>query len=57
MNGDSHMYLKVGQNYTEPGATATDDQDGDLTTQIQITGAVDTTQTGAYTITYQVSDS
>src|SRR5699024_4650735 len=43
LNGDNPMELEVGGTYEEPGATATDDVDGDLTEQIKITGEVDTT--------------
>ncbi|MBT5824050.1 DUF5011 domain-containing protein [Candidatus Peregrinibacteria bacterium] len=43
--------------YTEPGATATDDRDGDLTDSIVIGGeVVDTNIAGEYLLTYNVSD-
>lgn len=42
--------------YSEKGATANDTQDGDLTTSIDISGEVDTSQVGFYTISYSVSD-
>lgn len=38
------------------GVTASDPQDGDLTNRITISGSVDTTKTGNYTLTYDVSD-
>lgn len=57
LNGSSTITLKVGETYTEQGATATDDVDGDLTSQIEITGTVNTSKAGTYTITYTVKDS
>src|SRR5699024_1954807 len=42
--------------YEEPGATAEDNVDGDLTDDIEITGDVNTNKVGDYTITYTVSD-
>jgi formylglycine-generating enzyme required for sulfatase activity len=40
----------------EPGATASDTLDGNLTNQVTITGAVDVNSTGTYVLTYSVSD-
>ena len=50
--------LKVGDSYTDDGATASDDVDGDITANIVVDGvdAVDTDTAGTYTITYDVSD-
>ncbi len=39
------------------GVTAKDKEDGDLTSVIQVTGQVDTSQVGTYTIAYSVTDS
>lgn len=49
--------LTVGDTWIDPGYTATDDVDGDLTAQVVVTGTVDTTRAGTYTLTYTVSDS
>jgi hypothetical protein len=55
--GDSTMTLTVGETYTEFGATAIDETDGDTTPDIVIGGdAVDPSTEGSYTITYNVSD-
>ncbi|MAX71652.1 MAG: hypothetical protein CMC76_11255 [Flavobacteriaceae bacterium] len=44
--------------YTDEGATAFDQQDGDITSSIVVGGdAVDTTGIGTYVITYNVNDS
>ncbi len=57
LNGDSHITLNVGDTYTEQGATAKDDKDGDITSKISITGSVNTSKAGKYTITYSVKNS
>jgi len=57
LNGDNPLYLNVGDEFVDPGATATDDVDGDLTEQIVVTGSVDTSKPGEYILTYTVSDS
>ncbi len=55
--GDNPLELQVGATYTEPGATATDDVDGDLTAAIVVAGdAVDTSVDGTYVVTYNVTD-
>lgn len=57
LNGDNPMVLLVNDTYTEPGATASDVQDGDISASVQITGSVDTATVGEYDITYQVTNS
>jgi Metallo-peptidase family M12B Reprolysin-like/GEVED domain/Bacterial surface protein, Ig-like domain/MAM domain, meprin/A5/mu/Secretion system C-terminal sorting domain/Fibronectin type III domain len=57
LNGSSTVDLNVGDSYTELGATATDNIDGDLTSSIVIGGdAVNTSLPGVYVVTYNVSD-
>ena len=55
--GDSEIVLFKGDTYNEQGAEATDNYDKDLTSEIKITGSVDTNTVGEYTISYEVSDS
>lgn len=57
LKGDNPVIVEQGDPYVEPGATATDNIDGDLTDQIEISGDVDTSKIGTYTVTYTVSDS
>lgn len=57
LNGESEISLIETSNYIEQGAKATDNYDGDITNKIKITGNVDTTKIGEYTITYTVKDS
>ncbi len=53
--GQNPLTLTVGDTYTDPGATASDDVDGDLGT-VAGSGTVDTANAGTYTVTYNVSD-
>ena len=55
--GENKIKLKIGGNYVEKGATATDATDGDITNKIQISGNVNTSKEGTYTITYKVKNS
>ncbi|GAB4134818.1 MAG: hypothetical protein Fur0041_08430 [Bacteroidia bacterium] len=45
-----------GGTWTNPTATATDDEDGDISSSITVTGTVDPNTKGTYTLTYSVSD-
>lgn len=53
-NNPDTTYLNVA--YTDPGATATDNIDGDITSKITVSGTVDTTTIGTYSLWYKVSD-
>src|SRR3989344_3515928 len=56
--GSSTVQIERGQAYTDPGATALDDEDGDITSLIAVTGLpVNTSSTGSSTIAYNVMDS
>ena len=57
LNGATTIYLELGSTYTELGATATDNYDGDITSSIIISGTVDTSNVGTYILLYNVSDS
>ncbi|MDO8575804.1 MAG: DUF5011 domain-containing protein [bacterium] len=54
--GAAAMNLTVGDTFTDPGATATDDTDGDLTANIVVDGTVNTAVEGSYTLTYSATD-
>ena len=56
LNGDAAMQINIGDSFTDPGATATDDVDGGLTAKIVETGSVDTSTDGLYTLTYTATD-
>lgn len=56
--GANPQIIKEGDAYTELGATATDNFDGDLTASIVIdASAVNTSLEGTYSVTYDVTDS
>lgn len=55
--GDIVMTLTQGTAFTDPGATANDTEDGNITDDIIATGTVNTSVIGAYTLAYNVTDS
>lgn len=57
LNGEANITINVGETYTELGATARDDKDGDISSRISISGSVNTSKAGKYTITYSVKNS
>jgi len=57
LKGDNPQMIYLGEEYQELGATAIDNQDGDLTSQIEIIAEVDTHKLGDYLVKYRVSDS
>ena len=55
--GDNPQIYAIGEVYVEPGATAMDNRDGDLSANIVIDASeVDSSAPGQYTVTYNVSD-
>jgi hypothetical protein len=55
--GAAEMSLQIGVgSFIDPGYTATDNNDGDLHDKVQVTGSVNVTKIGTYTIYYNVSD-
>lgn len=54
--GASDITVVQGQQYTEPGVSATDNVDGDLSAEVSISGSVDVSTVGSYTLQYAVSD-
>ncbi len=56
IKGGQRISLYVGQKYKEPGYSATDNCDGDLTKSVKVEGSVDTEKTGSYTLVYSVKD-
>jgi hypothetical protein len=56
VNGDISITINKGTTYTDAGATATDNADGDIMIT-DIVNNVDTSNVGTYTVTYTVSDS
>ncbi|VAW10764.1 hypothetical protein MNBD_BACTEROID03-2555 [hydrothermal vent metagenome] len=57
LTGTSPVEVALNTTYTDQGATAEDNIDGDITASITTdTSAVDTSTAGSYTVTYNVSD-
>jgi alpha-tubulin suppressor-like RCC1 family protein len=54
--GPNPMTVEVNDTFVDPGATAQDLQDGDLSASIMVTGTVDPSTLGTYTLSYNVSD-
>ncbi|MUG68723.1 DUF5011 domain-containing protein [Paenibacillus campinasensis] len=57
LTGDERTSIVQGAAFIDPGASAFDNQDGDLSGSIVVTGAVDTSRAGQYTLYYDVTDS
>ena len=58
LSGENPQTLEVKTPYSELGATASDDVDGDITSSIMIdTSTVDINRLGTYTVLYDVNDS
>ena len=58
LNGDAEMTVEAGSEFSDPGYTATDNCDGDITDSVKVSGdKVDKDKAGKYTVTYEVSDS
>ncbi|PCJ67345.1 MAG: hypothetical protein COA58_03220 [Bacteroidetes bacterium] len=56
LNGANNTIIWIGTPWNDPGATALDNRDGDLTNAIVTSGSVDTQVLGSYTIRYDVQD-
>ena len=54
--GDTTVSIEVGDTYIDAGATAKDNYDGDITSNIVTVSNVDTTIVGIYSVTYDVTD-
>ena len=57
LNGDSVVELYLNTYYNDPGATAYDAEDGDLSNSIVVTGTYDSSTMGSYVLAYSVTDS
>jgi formylglycine-generating enzyme required for sulfatase activity len=54
--GGAAVTREAGQAWAEPGVSAQDARDGNLTSSVTVTGAVDVNSTGTYVLTYSVAD-
>jgi cytochrome c peroxidase len=56
LNGATNELISQGAAYRDPGATASDNVDGDISNRIVVSGSVNTNNPGTYTLRYNVSD-
>ncbi len=56
LNGSATVTIRQGSTYTDAGATATDNIDGDVSDSIVVNNQVDTSRAGTYSVTYTVTD-
>ena len=56
LTGGENVDVILGSTWDDPGYTAIDDEDGDLTSSVVVEGVVDTSLTGTYQVTYTVTD-
>ena len=54
--GPSTINIEEGDSFTDAGASASDDVDGDISSSITTSGSVDASTPGTYILTYSVSD-
>ncbi len=56
LKGKKEVYLTLGERYVDPGATASDFTNEDISSLIKVNSNVDFSKAGTYSITYQVTD-
>lgn len=56
LNGERNKYIKLGTEYVDEGFSAIDNVEGDVSAKVEVSGSVDTSKIGLYSITYTVSD-
>lgn len=57
LSGNKEYFVRQGGSYNEPGYTAKDNCDGDLSDKVVVEGSVDSNTPGDYIIKYSVTDS
>lgn len=57
LNGNTDIYLYLGNEYDDDGAVATDNYDGDITKNVTVNSNIDINKIGTYTLEYKISDS
>lgn len=57
LQGSTTMSIRLNSSYQEPGYTALDNCDGDLTEKIKVDNNVNTKKPGSYEVIYEVEDS
>ena len=57
LNEGQNITVTLDKEFVDPGYTATDNCDGDISFKVTVSGSVDTSQAGTYALTYTVTDS
>ena len=57
LTGGDEIEVTINTNFIEPGYSAIDNYDGDVTENVEVTGSIDINTLGDYELTYTVSDS
>jgi len=57
LKGENLYSIKLNEKFIEPGYTARDTKDGDITNKVEVLNEVDTFKKGVYKITYKVTNS
>jgi hypothetical protein len=56
LRGNASVSIESGMTYSDAGATADDNIDGDISADIRVTNNVNTAVVGSYTVSYDVTD-
>lgn len=56
LKGNATVYVTTGKDFVEPGYTAIDDAEGDISAKVQVTTDFNKNTPGTYTVTYKVTD-
>ncbi len=56
LKGGEEITVYLNDEFQDPGFTATDNVDGDISKRVQVSGKADTGTVGTYTLTYKVTD-
>ncbi len=57
LSGPSTIYVAAGTAFKDPGYSAKDNKDGDITSKVKASGTVDTSKSGTFYREYSVTDS
>jgi len=57
LSGNSKYKISLGSKYSEKGYSATDNCDGDISSDVEVTNNINVNKVGTYTITYKAKDS
>lgn len=56
LSGDQELWMQAGQTFVDPGYSAMDNGDGDMTGAVTVSGSINPYHAGDYTLTYTATD-